>query len=221
MDPDQLVFDNLGYHSARNPEGLLGNIDQKLEVMAGMLGFSPYLLLLLGALVAGVVLHRLEGRVPLSVLLEARSRPAASRPHQRTTSTSHGGSVPGGCFHRARGGNSRSVRAENRRRVAPRCLVCRRPHAGDLHGVGRIQSRVARRKRRPDVCARSIRLNVLPRSSTSGRDPANRCSLRGPAISSERTRVRSLGRRTTSLRMRHSSFPPTKWTTTGWPPESS
>lgn len=69
IDPGRFVFDNLGYHSARNPEGLLGNIDQKLEVMAGMLGFSPYLLLLLGALVAGVVLHRLEGRVPLSVLL--------------------------------------------------------------------------------------------------------------------------------------------------------
>ena len=69
IDPSRFVFGNLGYHGARNPEGLLGNVDQKLEVAAGMLGFSPYLLLLLGALVAGVVLHRIEGRVPLSVLL--------------------------------------------------------------------------------------------------------------------------------------------------------
>ena len=71
IDPSRFVFDNLGYHGARNPEGLFANIDQKLEVAAGMLGFAPYLLLLLGALVAGIVLHRLEGRVPLSVLIGA------------------------------------------------------------------------------------------------------------------------------------------------------
>ena len=71
LDPSRFVFDNLGYHGARNPEGLFANLDQKLEVAAGMLGFAPYLLLLLGALVAGIVLHRLEGRVPLSVLLGA------------------------------------------------------------------------------------------------------------------------------------------------------
>ena len=68
-DPDRFFFDNVGYHGARNPEGLLGNIDQKLEGAVGMLGFVPYVLLLAGALVAGIVLHRLEGRVPLSVLL--------------------------------------------------------------------------------------------------------------------------------------------------------
>src|SRR3954451_9918871 len=60
--PTQFVFGNIGFHSIRSDSGLIGNFDQKLDIVSDVLGQPEYVaLLLLAAVAVGL---RLASRRP-------------------------------------------------------------------------------------------------------------------------------------------------------------
>jgi dolichyl-phosphate-mannose-protein mannosyltransferase len=60
--PTQFVFGNIGFHSIRSDSGLIGNFDQKLDIVSDVLGQPEYVaLLLLAAIAVGL---RLASRRP-------------------------------------------------------------------------------------------------------------------------------------------------------------
>jgi hypothetical protein len=75
-DPHRFLFGNLWYHGQRSSSGLVGDVRQKGEVVASLLGVGTdarpipqYLLLVLAAVVAAVTLKVLTGTIPLALLV--------------------------------------------------------------------------------------------------------------------------------------------------------
>jgi len=78
LDPRAFLFGNLGVHGVRSEGGLVGDFEQKADVVANLLGIATdsrpipqYLLLAGAAVVAAVVARRTDGRFPLWFLAAA------------------------------------------------------------------------------------------------------------------------------------------------------
>jgi 4-amino-4-deoxy-L-arabinose transferase-like glycosyltransferase len=71
-EPGRFAFDNLGYHLHRTQGGRFGSLDQKLEIVAGLVNDDPqFLLLLTGALASVASAVLLRRRIPLAVWVAA------------------------------------------------------------------------------------------------------------------------------------------------------
>jgi 4-amino-4-deoxy-L-arabinose transferase-like glycosyltransferase len=78
VDPGRFVFDNVRYHAFRSSEGLIGDFRQKARVAANLLGLGTpdggvpqFLLLVVAALLALVVLRQLRRPLPLALAIAA------------------------------------------------------------------------------------------------------------------------------------------------------
>lgn len=78
LAPRTFAYDNLGSHGARSDAGLIGDLDQKVKVVANLLGTGTpeggepqFLFLFALVLISAVVLGRLHGRVPSALLVAA------------------------------------------------------------------------------------------------------------------------------------------------------
>jgi hypothetical protein len=78
LDPRGFLFGNLGVHGVRSEGGLVGDFEQKAEIVANLLGISTearpvpqYLLLGVAAVFAAIAARRKTGRVPLWFLIAA------------------------------------------------------------------------------------------------------------------------------------------------------
>ena len=75
--PDAFVFDNIGYQGVRSPNGLIGDLPQKLRTVANLFGYGvtdreaglQLALLFVAAVVTTVVVIHRERYVPLAVLI--------------------------------------------------------------------------------------------------------------------------------------------------------
>jgi hypothetical protein len=78
IDAQRFLFGNLWYHGARSESGLVGDFEQKAEVVANLLGVATearplpqFLLLALTSVAAAGALRVLTGHVPLALLVAA------------------------------------------------------------------------------------------------------------------------------------------------------